>query len=394
MLYVALQRASRRQWLGQTGVVGVGPGDLAEATVSRLWVERYRSLVDLKLDLLPLTVIQGENATGKTNLYRVLQLLSRGANGALARTLLEEGGMASALWAGTGRARGRRSGQLRMRLGATVGDISYELALGLPNVDPGSPFVLDAEVKEEAAWIGSTRSRHGDLLDRAGSTATASDVDGVTATFATVLDRFEPALAQLGEPARFPEIYMLRERMRRWRFYHQIPTGPDAPARSPRPGVRTPILADDGRDLAAALATIVEIGQPNLLYDAVDDAFDGATLAIDAQDGTFAVGLSLPGLVRPMTARELSDGTLRYLSLMAALLTPRPPELLVLNEPEASLHTTLIAPLARLIAQASRRSQMIITTHSSALAAELAGITGLPAIVLQRHDGMTTVAKE
>lgn len=189
--------------------------------MSRLWVERYRSLVDLKLDLRPLTVIQGENATGKTNLYRVLLLLSRGASGALARTLLDEGGMPSALWAGTAPAHGRHPGPVRMRLGATVGDISYELALGLPSVDPTTtPFALDAEIKEEAAWIGITRSRLGDLLDRAGSTATARDTDGDTATFATILDRFEPALAQLGEPARFPELYELRERMRRWRFYH------------------------------------------------------------------------------------------------------------------------------------------------------------------------------
>ncbi|MCU1359485.1 MAG: putative RecF protein, partial [Ilumatobacteraceae bacterium] len=69
-------------------------------TVSRLWVERYRSLVELSIDLHPVTVIQGENATGKTNLYRALLLLSRGASGALARTLLDEGGMPSALSAG------------------------------------------------------------------------------------------------------------------------------------------------------------------------------------------------------------------------------------------------------------------------------------------------------
>jgi predicted ATPase len=229
-------------------------------TVSRLWVERYRSLVDLHIDLHPLTVIQGENATGKTNVYRVLQTLSRGAAGALARTLLDEGGMPSALWAGEPPSRGRKPKPVRMRFGAAIADVSYELSLGLPSVDaPTTPFSLDAEVKEEVAWFGPARSRHTLLLDRAGSTATARDVDGATATFATMLDRFEPALAQLGEPARFPELSDLRERMRQWRFYHQIPTGPDAPARSPRPGVRTPVLADDGHDLAAALATVDDL---------------------------------------------------------------------------------------------------------------------------------------
>ena len=360
--------------------------------VTRMWVERYRSLFDLELELRPLTVVQGENATGKTNLYRALMLLSRGANGALARTLLDEGGMPSALWAGTRTARGRRASPVRMRLGATVADISYDLTLGLPSVDPvTTQFALDAEIEEERAWFGPTRTRHSELLDRAGSTATAKDAGGATATFATVLDRFEPALAQLGEPARFPELFDLRERMRRWRFYHHFPTGPDAPARSPRPGVRTPILSDDGRDLAAALATIHDMGSGPALIDAIDDAFPGATLDVDAVEGTFSLGLTMPGLLRPMSAHELSDGTLRYLSLVAALLTPRPPELLVLNEPETSLHTSLITPLARLIAAAAQCSQIVVTTHANELAAALAALTGEAPTLLRRVNGATTI---
>lgn len=279
-----------------------------------------------------------------------------------------------------------------MRIGATVGDVSYELALGLPSVDPiTTPFALDAEIKEEAAWIGASRSRHGDLLDRSGSTAMAIDADGGKVTFATALDRFEPAISQLGDPTRFPELYSLRERLRRWRFYHHIPTGPDAPARSPRPGVRTPVLADDGRDLAAALATIEDLGRGDELTRAVDDAFAGSSLAVEANGGTFGLGLVMPGLPRPLAGHELSDGTLRYLSLVAALLTPRPPDLLVLNEPETSLHGSLIAPLARLIVQAGEHSQLVVTTHSQDLARALEEATGQPAILLTRHNGATVV---
>lgn len=220
-------------------------------SVARMWVQRYRSLLDIHIDLHQVTVIQGFNATGKTNLYRALLLLSRGASGRLARILLDEGGMPSALFAG----RAGRSSSIRMSFGIAVDDLSYELSLGLSSVDPATtPFSLDAEIKEEIVWFGPQHTRHSELLDRRGSTATARDADGATTTFATVLDRFEPAISQLGEPARFPELYDLRERMKQWRFYHQIPSGADAPARSPRPGVRTPVLADDGRDLAAALA--------------------------------------------------------------------------------------------------------------------------------------------
>ena len=68
--------------------------------------------------------------------------------------------------------------------------------------------------------------------------------------------------------------------------------------------------------------------------------------------GRFELELSAHGLLRPLVAAELSDGTLRYLLLVAALLSPRPPQLMVLNEPETSLHPDLLAPLARLIGEA------------------------------------------
>ncbi len=360
----------------------------------RLWVERYRSLAALRVTLDRLTVIQGENATGKTNVYRALHLLSCGASGRLATTLLAEGGMPSALTA-TDDPTARRRVPVRMRLGVQLDELCYEVALGLPAVDATvSPFALDAEVKEERAWLGPRPTRHGELLDRAGDTATARDVDGGLVRFDRVLDRHETALAQLGEPGRFPELFDLRERIRTWRFYHQIPSGPDAPARQARPGVRTPVLANDGSDLAAALLTIVDMGTGPALQDAIERAFPGSALAIDAERGTFRLGLSMPGIRRPLAGAELSDGTLRYLSLVAALLSPRPPELLVLNEPETSLHESLIAPLAELIVEALRGSQVVITTHSATLAHLLAERTGHEPIRLVRTDGVTGVADD
>ena len=77
------------------------------------------------------------------------------------------------------------------------------------------------------------------------------------------------------------------------------------------------------------------------------------------------------GLLRPLTAAELSDGTLRFLLLAAALLTPRPPSMMVLNEPETSLHPDVIPALGRMIAGASESSQVWVVTHSSKLIAAL-----------------------
>jgi hypothetical protein len=76
-------------------------------------------------------------------------------------------------------------------------------------------------------------------------------------------------------------------------------------------------------------------------------------------------------MLRPLSGAELSDGTLRYLLLVAALLTPDPPPLMVLNEPETSLHPQLLPPLARLIRAAAERSQVMVVSHSRALIDEL-----------------------
>ena len=99
----------------------------------------------------------------------------------------------------------------------------------------------------------------------------------------------------------------------------------------------------------------------------------------------------MPGLQRPLDATELSDGTLRYLCLLAALMSPRPPPLLALNEPETSLHPDLLAPLGELIAQAAERSQLWITTHSETLADEVARRTGGRVLALEKVQGETRV---
>src|SRR6185503_19930683 len=103
------------------------------------------------------------------------------------------------------------------------------------------------------------------------------------------------------------------------------------------------------------------------------DAFPGGRVLVHADEMLrVSVRMQMPGLQRPLEASELSDGTLRYLCLVAAHLTPRPPELLALNEPETSLHPQLLAPLGRLIARAGRTSQIFVTTHSQELAEQVA----------------------
>jgi predicted ATPase len=153
------------------------------------------------------------------------------------------------------------------------------------------------------------------------------------------------------------------------------------------------VLSDDGTDLPAALQTILEIGNSEALERAVDDAFPGSRISIQVEVGRFEVCLHQHGLLRPLSAAELSDGTLRFLLWVAALLTPRPPELMVLNEPETSLHPDLLPALARLIAIASELSQVVVVSHAPLLIQELEKTPYYRRFQLEKSFGETSVVE-
>lgn len=97
------------------------------------------------------------------------------------------------------------------------------------------------------------------------------------------------------------------------------------------------------------------------------------------------------GLLRPLSGAELSDGTLRYLLWVAALLTPRPPSLMILNEPETSLHPDLLPALARLISHAAENTQVWVVSHAPRLIAALSEHPECNAIQLDKEFGQTII---
>jgi predicted ATPase len=270
------------------------------------------------------------------------------------------------MWAGR---RGKK-GPESLKLGFAGDDFGYALDFGLPT-DANTAFHLDPEIKSEAVWAGPALRPSTLLADRSGPAARLRDGDGGWCTTATTLRPFDSMLSELADPQAAPELLALRDRVRSWRFYDHVRTDATAPARIPQIGTRTTILSHDGADLAAALQTIVEIGDAAALAAAVDDAFPGSRVEIRTDDARFEVTLRQPGMLRALTAAELSDGTLRYLLWAAALLTPRPAELTVLNEPEASLHPDLLPALAGLITRASEGSQIVVVTHAGGLVTAL-----------------------
>jgi len=177
--------------------------------------------------------------------------------------------------------------------------------------------------------------------------------------------------------------------MRSWRFYDHFRTDADSPARRTEVGTYTPSLSADGSDLPAAIQTILEIGDSDALRRTIDDAFPGSQVEIDSWENHLRVRLQQHGMLRPLGANELSDGTLRFLLLVAALLTPRPPQLMVLNEPETSLHPDLLPALGRLIEHYAKEQQIIVVTHSACLVEQLSTLRHCLHYELEKRVGQT-----
>jgi predicted ATPase len=203
------------------------------------------------------------------------------------------------------------------------------------------------------------------------------------------LSDVDSMLASVADPQRAPEMLAVREAVRGWRFYDHFRTDSDSPARNSQIGTFTPVLHHDGSNLAAALQTILEIHSDDTLATTLEDAFPGSRLYIEVLNGRFELQLQQHGLLRSLSAAELSDGTLRYLLLTAALLSPRPPELMVLNEPETSLHPDLLPALGRLILAAASHTQIIVVSHAPLLVETLSAAPACTRLHLFKDFGET-----
>ncbi|MGG7466133.1 AAA family ATPase [Plantibacter sp. YIM 135347] len=344
-----------------------------------LAVSGYRSIRDLVVPLHGLDVITGANGSGKSNLYRALRLLASAGDDTVIGALARDGGLASTLWAGPetiSRAMldgdvpvqgTRRSSTIGLKLGFATDSLGYLIDLGLPQADGSvrTLFARDPEIKREQIFSGGIAKPSSLLVERKGPSVRIRD--GGWHPVGRSLAPYESVLTELSDADAAPEVLRIRNQVRGWRFYDHFRTDPTAPVRSPRIGTRTPVLDHSGDDLAAALQTIIESGWRDRLDRAIDDAFPGSVLRVDGGEGMFTLELRQPGMLRPLGAGELSDGTLRYLLLAAALLTPRPPELMVLNEPETSLHVDLLPKLARLIVAANEDTQILVVSHARGL---------------------------
>ena len=364
--------------------------------VSQVRAAGYRSLRSINFPIEGLSVFKGANGTGKTNLYRALQLIQASAAGTLSYELAAEGGMESALWAGPRKKHEPAQISLMARFASPAGDksddvFSYQVSVGLASPDSAA-FSLEPQVKEEALTFHHG-ARPMKLLERKGPHVVARDDKGLRVDVGVEPMASETALGSIAEPERFPDLELIRRTLLDWRFYHVLRTDRDSPLRRPCLAVTSPTLSSDGSNLAAVFATLVHIRQDSAgLQQMIRDAFAGAQLVVPPPERTASFGMIFPEFRgRVFDASELSDGTLRYLALAGTLMAYRLPAFIALNEPETSLHPDLLAPLARLIVQASSRTQIWLVTHSEQLAASLQKHGGIKPYTVVKRGGETWI---
>jgi predicted ATPase len=360
-------------------------------------VAGYRSLHAVRLPLERVSVLVGENGVGKSNMLRSLELLQAAAAGTVCRLLADEGGLGRVLWAGRSTPASGPA-PTGIRLTARFAGLRYAIEIAAPA--PGEAALPnEPTVREETlahTGIGDDGSGERIVMHRQGAEVRLRDARGQRQHFKQHLLPSETALHAFRDSASYPELAYVRQLLESWRFYDRFDLSADAPSRAPSLGLCTPALAADGRDLASALATIFDIKRdPESLLAPLRDAFPGAGLEAPVADGLASFRLRLPDIERPLHARELSEGALKYICLIALLSAYRKPALIAINEPEAGLHESFLPPLARLIARVGgdgeTGSQICIVTQSSALAREIAKAADIKPMKVVREDARTRI---
>ena len=205
-----------------------------------------------------------------------------------------------------------------------------------------------------------------------------------------LLSREKSVLSQIRDPEQFPELTHVWTQYDRIRVYREWSFGRLNPARfSQKADGRTDYLEPDCSNLGMVLNRIRRdpvqkeqlIERLNDLYPGIKDvdvSIEGGTVQVFLTEGKYA-----------MPATRLSDGTLRYLCLLAILLHPTPPPLICIEEPELGLHPDVMPAIGKLLKDASTRTQLIVTTHSDELIDSLSD-SPEDVVVCEKHDGCTT----
>jgi predicted ATPase len=202
-------------------------------------------------------------------------------------------------------------------------------------------------------------------------------------------------LSQRRDPNTFPELTYLANLFGRIRIYRDLDIGRLAPVRLPqRPDAYPSELLEDASNLGLVLSHLLNLPPVKArILERMKDfypSFSDVNVAISG--GAAQIFFHEMGLHQPVPATRLSNGSLRYLCLLAVLCHPNPPPVICIEEPELGLHPDIIPEVAKLLVEASSRSQIFVTTHSDIL---VDCLTDIPesVIVCEKHDGATKLER-
>lgn len=243
--------------------------------------------------------------------------------------------------------------------------------------------------KMEGAYIYLTSSR-------AQATLNYRDPDNVERTRQLrpeEVDSDQSILAQRKDPDHYPEITYLGRELGKMRLYREWTFGRNTAPRLPqKPDLPNDFLLEDGSNLGLVLNRLaLNFETKQAVMQALHQLYGGISdYHVNIQFGAVQLFLQERNITIPAT--RLSDGTLRYLCLLAVLCDPEPPPLVCLEEPELGLHPDVLPQLADLLRDASQRCQLVVTTHSDTLVDALTEDADV-VVVCEKHDGKTTMER-
>ena len=365
------------------------------------------------LPMKPLNILIGPNGSGKSNFLEAMALLQAAPRG-IAEPISRMGGVDNWLWKG---AETLRSIGMEAEVGYPYGGVlRHSIVLSDRN---GRPELIEERVEtsethanERVALSYYRPPPDGQAaLEFAKANAEAALEDSkkkirpgewsaprLVARYRTGAVDFagefhpEQSLLSVAATPDYPGLWYLKEHYQRIRLFRNWSFGPYAELRKNQSAHdRADFLNESGTNLALVLSNFPGENKRQFIA-ALQKLYDGIVdVNFPVVGGTVALFLEEGGN-REIPATRLSDGTLRYLCLLAILLHPDPAPLVAIEEPELGLHPDLLPTVADLLIAASERCQLIVTTHSDVLVDALTD-TPESVVVCEKHDGQTAMQR-
>ena len=337
------------------------------------------------LELKPLNVLIGPNGSGKSNLLEAIGLL-RAAPKDLSAPVKETGGLRDWLWQGERNATATIEASINCYYPHHVHGNSLQHVISFRGF--GQWFEVTRELIEERRSHDGRHFRY----ENNGRSVDLETSTGQKRSFPREgLKPEQSILSQIKDPELYPTLSILSHVYSQFRFYREWSFGRSTPPRLPQKAdLPSEYLSETCDNLAHVLNAIRPTGK-NMLLEALSALYPGIKdFNVQFPGGWVQLFLEENNFNIPAT--RLSDGTLRYLCLLAILCHPEPPPLVCIEEPELGLHPDVLSTLARLMIDASQRCQLIVTTHSDLLVDKLTEIPD-SVIVCEKHNGASIMKR-